>query len=478
MGDALSGPGPRRTYRWVKIARVLALALLALPVRAQDASLVEALDAAVKAYRPRDGVLGIAVHSVRAGGPVYASRADEALLLASNTKLLTTAAALLRLGSDYRFRTLLAAVDQDVHVFGAGDPNISGRFHDGDPTAVFKRWAAKLKAAGFTTFRHLVLHTGAFEGPSLNPGWKDYEAWRWYVAPFAPLSLNDNCVDVTIEPGREGEPVKASLSPDTNYARVVVQAKTARRPDRPLILQRAADAAVITLKGETGARDTYSVAVPDPTLFFGTVLLETLAREGVRCTGSLQESAASAEETPGLREIDVFESLLPATLAVCNQPSQNFYAEMILRVLGWRAKGKGTLENGLAAVRETLAPLEMTSLQQADGSGLTRENRCSPADLVKLLLHMRDHPAFVESLAVNGAETGTLRRRMLAPEIRGRVRAKTGHIRGVASLSGYVEAHNGDTYVFSILANAANTGEADRLQDRVCELLIKWGRRK
>ncbi|HYE97539.1 MAG TPA: D-alanyl-D-alanine carboxypeptidase/D-alanyl-D-alanine-endopeptidase, partial [Planctomycetota bacterium] len=348
----------------MKTALLLALALLAPAPPPQDTSLADALDAAVKAYRPRDGILGVSVHSVRAGAPVYASRADEPLLLASNTKLLTTAAALLRLGPDYRFRTLLAVADQDVHVFGAGDPNISGRFHDGDPTAVFKRWAAKLKAAGIPTFRHLVLHTGVFEGPSLNPGWKDYEAWRWYVAPFAPLSLNDNCVDVTIEPGREGDPVKVTLSPDTNYARVVVQAKTARRPSRPLIIQRAADAAVITLKGETGARDTYPVAVPDPTLFFGTVLLETLAREGVRCTGALQESAASAEEVPGLREIDVFESPLPRTLAACNGPSQNFYAEMILRVLGWRAKGKGTLENGLAAVREALEGLGLASLRQ------------------------------------------------------------------------------------------------------------------
>jgi D-alanyl-D-alanine carboxypeptidase/D-alanyl-D-alanine-endopeptidase (penicillin-binding protein 4) len=461
--------------------RALALALallLAGPARGQEAPLDEAIDAALASLRVPNAKVGVAVHSLRAGKPVYARGADQALLLASNTKLFTTGAALAKLGPEFRFRTPLALAGEKLHVFGGGDPNLSGRFHDGDPVAVFKRWAAKLREAGVAQVSDVVLHTGAFEGPNLNPGWKPYEGWRWYVAPFGPLSLNDNCVDLTFEPTREGEPCRVTLSPDTRYVTLAGQVKTARRPERPLVILRPDGSNAVTLRGETGAKDSYSVAVHDPTRFFGTVLLETLAREGISVTGRLEESLRPLEEIPGLREIDVFESPLLPTLAACNQPSQNFYAEMILRVLGWKLKGRGSLEHGLDAVREwAVGEVGCSSLVQADGSGLTRENRASAADVVRLLLHLLDrHKDFAGTLAVNGAEKGTLRRRLSAPDVKGRVRAKTGHLAGVSTLSGFVDAAGGDVYVFSILVNApddASAGNADAVQNRLVELLAR-----
>jgi D-alanyl-D-alanine carboxypeptidase/D-alanyl-D-alanine-endopeptidase (penicillin-binding protein 4) len=84
---------------------------------------------------------------------------------------------------------------------------------------------------------------------------------------------------------------------------------------------------------------------------------------------------------------------------------------------------------------------------------------------------MKERKAFVDSLPVSGAEKGTLRRRLLGPDVRGRVRAKTGHISGVSTLSGYVESKSGDLFTFSILVNGAGGGDA--LQDRICELLAR-----
>ena len=115
---------------------------------------------------------------------------------------------------------------------------------------------------------------------------------------------------------------------------------------------------------------------------------------------------------------------------------------------------------------------------QADGSGLTRDNRASAADVVRLLLHLREkHKDFAATLAVNGAEKGTLRRRLTAPDVKGRVRAKTGHLAGVSTLSGFVDSAGGDLLVFSILVNApddASAGNADAVQNRLVELLARW----
>jgi D-alanyl-D-alanine carboxypeptidase/D-alanyl-D-alanine-endopeptidase (penicillin-binding protein 4) len=457
-----------------------ALAPLLAAARPQETArpLREQLEAAVQSLKLKDARVGVLVHSTRGGRPVYALNEREPFLLASNTKLLTTAAALCLLGPDFKFRTSAGMSGEDLRVVAGGDPNLSGRFHEDDPTAIFKAWAAKLKASGVSRVRNIVLHTGIFDAEHLNPGWKGYDLWWWWSAPFGALSLNDNCVDLRLEPGAEGEPCRVTLSPATPYVTLVNQTRSAAKPRRPFGFTRAPGTNTITLRGDVAGRSSYSVAIHDPSRFFGTVLKETLAASGIEVAGTVEETDAPPDGA--YRELASWESGLVPTLATCNQPSQNFYAEMLLRTLGWKIKGKGTLENGLAAVREFLErepKLEETS--QKDGSGLTRENRSSPSDLVKLLRYMRAHPhapAFVDSLPANGAAKGTLRNRMTAADVKGRVRAKTGHIGGVATLSGYAESAGGDTFVFSILVNApegVSTVAADRLQDRMCEILAR-----
>ena len=368
----------------------------------------------------------------------------------------------------------------DLHVFAGGDPNLSGRFHDDDPTAIFKGWAAKMKAAGVAKVENLVLHGGIFDEVHLQPGWKTYDLWWWWSAPFGAFSLNDNCIDLKIEASAEGEPAKVTIAPDTAYVKIVNQTRSAAKTQKPFGFTRAAGTNTIVLRGDVGGKVTNWVAIHDPTMFFATVLKETLAREGVEVTGKIEESPQLFEERKGYRELAFWESDLATTLATCLQPSQNFYAEMILRTLAWKAKGKGTTENGLAAVREFLAAEpKLEDVSQQDGSGLTRENRCTAAGMVKLLIFMRQHKhakTFLDALPTNGEKKGTLKSRMLAADVKGKVHAKTGHVGGVSTLSGYAEGAGGDTYVFSILANAdegASLSGADRVEDRICELLVR-----
>lgn len=458
-----------------------ALLFLASPVQSrQEKPLRDRLDALVQDLKLKDARVGVLVFSVRDGAAVYARNERDPLKLASNTKLLTTAAALCRLGPDFAFRTALGTAGNDLHVFGGGDPNISGRFHDDDPTAVFKAWAAKLKAAGVAGVGDIVLHAGIFDEVQTHPEWKVHDPWWWWGAPFGALSLNDNCVDVTVEPAGPGKPCKVSLSPDTAYVTIDNRTRSAAKPQKPFGFTRARGTNEISLRGEVGAKATYPVAIHDPVRWFGAVLKETLVRCGIEVSGKIAESPASREEVGGFKELAAHESGLLPTLGACNKPSQNFYAEMLLRTLGWKLKGKGTTANGLAAVREFLVQeVGMEEVSQADGSGLTRENSAAAADLVKLLLYMRRHKngkEFAESLPANGAPKGTLRSRLTAPELKGRLRAKTGHIAGVSTLSGYAESAGGDTFVFSILVNSganASTSPADRLQDQLCELLLR-----
>ncbi len=461
------------------------LCLLALPLSAQDReprALADRLEAAVQGLKMKGASVGVYVASARTGQAVYGSSERAPLLLASNTKLLTTSAALCRLGPDFKFRTSIGVLGGDVHVFGGGDPNISGRFNNDDPTAIFRDWAAKLKAAGVTRAGRLVLHTGIFDDAHLHPGWKGYDLWTWWAAPFGALSLNDNCVDLNVAPAGAGQPCKVTIAPDTSYITIQNLTRSSAKSGRNTFgFTRAAGSNAVTLRGEVGGRGSSWVAVNDPTLYFGTVLKETLAAAGIVIAGELEESAQLLEEAKGYKELAFFESDLGTTVATCNQSSQNFYAEMIFRTLGWKLKGKGSTETAVEAVKEFLTKdVGLEDFDQIDGSGLSRDNRASAAELVKLLLYMRRQPAgraLLESLPLNGDSRGTLKRRMLSPDLRGRIRAKTGHIGGVSSLSGYIDSANGDTYVFSILVNAANDaarmGLADQMEDKICEILAR-----
>jgi D-alanyl-D-alanine carboxypeptidase/D-alanyl-D-alanine-endopeptidase (penicillin-binding protein 4) len=157
---------------------------------------------------------------------------------------------------------------------------------------------------------------------------------------------------------------------------------------------------------------------------------------------------------------------------ITNKPSDNFFAEMLLKGLAADATGRGTTAAGarLAAgfARRLGAPASL-----ADGSGLSRANRATPRRLVALLLAMSrrpESPAFLDSLAIAGRD-GTLARRMRRGPARGRCRGKTGTLSNVSALSGFCRARSGDTYAFSILMNGVNPVGARRLQDRMAQAI-------
>jgi D-alanyl-D-alanine carboxypeptidase/D-alanyl-D-alanine-endopeptidase (penicillin-binding protein 4) len=137
--------------------------------------------------------------------------------------------------------------------------------------------------------------------------------------------------------------------------------------------------------------------------------------------------------------------------------SQNLYAEALLKTLG-REHGVGTAENGRRVVRDVLEGWGVTPDQhrQYDGSGLSRYNYVTPGGIVAILRHMaldeRLRDGWMAALPVAGGD-GTLANRMRRPRVAGNVRAKTGSIANVRSLSGYVTTRDGELIAFSIIGN-------------------------
>lgn len=157
---------------------------------------------------------------------------------------------------------------------------------------------------------------------------------------------------------------------------------------------------------------------------------------------------------------------------ITNKPSNNFFAEMLLRAVGREATGSGTTPDG-ARVAADFARELGAGARIADGSGLSRANRASPLRVVRLLTAMQardEFYAWYESLPIAGRD-GTLSDRMRSGAARGRCHAKTGTLSNVSTLSGYCEALSGDLYAFSILMNGVYPSGARQLQDRMAQAI-------
>ena len=167
---------------------------------------------------------------------------------------------------------------------------------------------------------------------------------------------------------------------------------------------------------------------------------------------------------------------MSALVAITNQPSDNFYAEMLVKALGARFGARGSTNAGLAVMRDALDTFGIRP-RMVDGSGLSRADRATPRQIVRLLERMRAQAdvraAWLSSLAVVG-RSGTLRKRMRGTPARDACRGKTGTLIGVSALSGYCRAANGHTIAFSFLENRVYNLGAKRVEDRMVPAIARY----
>jgi len=402
---------------------------------------------------------GLSILVARAGGPVlYRLAAKTPRIPASNQKVLTAAAALQVLGRDFSFKTVVARKDETLVVIGDGDPNLSGRFFDGDPAKVLRLLAADLKKRGVASADGLVIDASRFDGVYVHPEWPKNQLDKWYAAPVAALVFNDSCWDVTVAPGaRIGEPAQVTVQPLLLAPPVKNRCTTVLAGAKTLIHIGRAENGGIEVRGQTNYSLTGHLAVRDPVAFFAQSFRAALAAEGIEVKGEM-----ASGKLLGAKPVVVSTSPLDRTLKVMLTKSQNLYAECLFKRIG-----DGTFPGGARAMLAALRTMgvDVDGVVPVDGSGLARSNRVTARAMLDVLQKLRDEPHFVNGLATGG--TGTLRRRYRS--LGERIRAKTGTIRGVSTLSGYVTAKSGARYVFVVLANG--NPHARRAQDLVVKAL-------
>lgn len=421
---------------------------------------------------------------------IFKHDSEIPLIPASNLKVVTTSAALDGLGADFRFRTVLAKHGEDLVLIGDGDPTLGDvellKKVGWDATTVFRNWAEALRKRGITHVQNVIVDDSVFEENGVHKGWPADQLDRHYCAEVGGVNLNINCVDFFLLSTSEGNYCGYRAVPATDY--MTVKNTCISGGENAIRASRQTGTNNVSLGGScpqsTGV--PVLVTVHDPSLFAATVLAETFGTNGISVRGKIardrtaraevikQAGGAAATEpakTPATtvtttatttpvpwQPLAVHETPLSQALARANKDSVNLYAECLCKRLGYAVSGQsGSWENGPAAVGAFLkkAGVDETEFQLDDGCGLSKKNRISPNALVRVLMYNYFSPnrqAFFNSLSVAGTD-GTLEHRFTNSDLRGRVFGKSGFVKGVSSLTGYLEARDGNWYAFSILMN-------------------------
>lgn len=442
---------------------------------------------------------GVIIQSFQTGEYFYKRNEDKLFIPASNLKILTSAAGLLLLGENYRFSTDIyysgkiygSVLQGNLIVRGKGDPTISGRFFNGRILKVFEDWADSLLKYGIDEIRgNIIGDDNYFDDQGLGYGWAWNHESFWFSAQSGAISLNDNCVDLLITVNKDDSSVTVDHLPETNYVvvfnNVTVNDKS-NKPDVNVFRERGTN--LINVFGTVPfTTDTIRIfaTVNNPTQYAMVVLRDILISRGISVKGSAEDIDNISESIDYYSLPKLFTYYSPELheiIKIINKESSNFYAEQLLKTIGYELEGLGSAANGIKWIKAALSEMGINpeSLIIKDGSGLSPYNLISPRHIISVLKYIyksKLFTSFYNSLPVAGKD-GTLGKRMLDSRAEGNVRAKTGFLENVKSFSGYLKTGDDELIAFSMILNDYNLpGKlVENLQDLVCLRLVNFKRK-
>lgn len=432
--------------------------------------------------------VSIDIYDLTAEKELYSK--DIRLLLhpASNQKLFTTAAALIFLPDDFHFTTSFFYTGSiegdtlygDLYVVGGMDPAFSSNDLDSMVNVI---QALGIKYITNNIYADLSIKDSLYWG----------KGWMWDddpdpTAPYlSALNINDNSVEIFVEAENWDTTANIILIPETDY--VSVENNTVVQTDLPTDLEITRDwvnrrnhiiVDGIVRPGEIidSSDHKEKINVLDPELYFLTLLKEKLKTVDILIYGNIGVQKLPTESTI----ITSFRRSVDSTLVnAIKKDSDNLRSEMLLYALALNDSGSPALaENGIEAINKLIdtTGFNCNDYSVADGSGVSRYNLVSSELIIGLLRFVyrnKKFEKFYNSLAIAGVD-GTLEKRMIGTRGENNVHAKTGTLAGVSTLSGYVNAKNGNLLAFSILMQnfVEKTSVVRKLQDRICELIANY----
>lgn len=457
-----------------------------------DPALAELIDRALDQSDVRAARWGVFVMSLNDGRVLYSHDADKPFTPASNMKVYTTAVALDLLGADYRWRTSIYANKQpdtngviagDLMLYGRGAPDLISK-SKGDAPSLAKL-ADQLYQSGVREIRGQIIGDNSyFRGELFGVGWQWNDIQWYFGAEPSALSIDENSVEVTIAPAKQGSNATVVVNPNSSPVHLTNNTMTGARDATTSIgIMRDLSGNELRVWGDfpvDGHAFSAFLSVHDPALWAATLFKQALISRGIKVDGEARTHDFRVSNTDKFDPQKAFELAyeesepLGTIVHRTNKESNNLFAELILRTIGKergasapdpdprKNRERGDDEAGTAVVRSWLESkgINTRALAIRDGSGLSRLDLVTPETSVRLLAaiaNTNSATTFHDSLPIAGRD-GTLSSRL--NKVAGRIFAKTGTLTYTHSLSGYATTPNNETVVFSIMCNDTTADRA------------------
>ncbi|MCP1145302.1 D-alanyl-D-alanine carboxypeptidase/D-alanyl-D-alanine-endopeptidase [Lysinibacillus endophyticus] len=436
--------------------------------------------------------ISVSVRDVVTGEILYEKNGEVAMKPASTLKLLTAAAALDILGSNYRFHTKLyidgemkgKMLEGDIYIKGEGDPTLQK--HN------FEAFADALKHYGIESVTgNLYGDDTVFSGSQLTPGVATSDESYYYAARTTALTMSpDNDFDagsiiIHVTPSAIGKAPIIQADPSLSGMNLINQAKTVVAGEETTIeieRQYRTDTIVVTGNIPLGKPFKDWVTLYDPTINTLYAIKETFEEKGITFTS---QNVIKRGKVPIDAQLIYAKHSVPLKNLIVPflKLSNNSIADILVKTIGKETYGKGRTDYGVKALNAygTAMGLNMERWYLEDGSGISHENRVTANELSHLLVKVKDEPSFkifYDSLPVGGSKDrligGSLRKRFLTEPYKNHVVAKTGSISGVYTLAGYVKANSGKTYAFTIMTQNQSTPALNSIDEVVKTIIAKY----
>ena len=437
---------------------------------------------------------GIDVVSLDSGLTLYTHRAHRLLLPASTAKLYVAALVLETMGGSAHIATRLLGtgalhqgqLDGALILQGMGDPALGSPDTNTD-------WADQLARQLLAHNVHyvhgdLIADDSYFSGSAIGAGWEVDDLPHSYAAPAAALSLNENTVTLSVQPGSHpGLPAQLRFTPGDLAPRLINTTTTSAPGVASHIrLYRALGSDTLHVFGHVPA-DTpprmLPLAISDPARLAAKLLCRALEAHGIEVTGHVrvlhwpQDDRKLLDQARVLAE--VFSPPLSELLTAGLKRSENLYLQNFLQIVGVKVHAHASLLDsdyassfhssaawGLHALGSLLdqAGIARSEVLLEDGTGISRKDLTTPAALIDLLRYVARKPyatALRQSLPIACVD-GTLKSRMCDTVAAGRVQAKTGSMSYVGDLAGYITTVAGEHLAFAIMLNHYHKEDEDQ----------------
>lgn len=430
--------------------------------------------------------IGVQIKSMKNGELIYSRNEHQFFVPASIMKIITAQAALLYLGPEYKFSTRLVTDAKSVNN-GVINGNIY-LINSGDPTLTYYDMSdlmTTLKAQQIQQINgNVYIDNTAYDQEKYGPGWIWKDKSSCFAAPITASIINHNCLSFSVLPNKVGQRASIVGNPQYYVSGIQNDVVTKARPSKSCYIHLTNNPdGTISVSGcmsKGKAPQGVTTVIYDAVEYDKSMLRDLFKISGIQVNGVIAEA-----EAPNDAQVIASHQSRPLHELITDmlKMSDNIIAGSLFKKIGELfTRQPGSWTNGSAAVSKILSQrggIDTRNMNALDGSGLSRDNRVTPAQMMQLLdfayHHDETNYQFISALPVAGVD-GTLKHRL--SNIAWKVRAKTGTMSGVVSLAGYVVTKEKEPLAFVIIVNGQNGmgWKYKEMEDRIVTALSKYTR--